>query len=180
MRSSAKDKQKKEQLPYCKMLEDVKEITGRNYSEAWEIETVKMINIFKLSTAAGQSAISEHWFGHIYDNYIVAPYGLANYLFEIYSKYIWVKDIVDKRPDWKRPSRPIEEFNYTQNHKFREWVDGKYFYAKAKNGENIDIVKDRRDDLIILRKIGIERWKTIEGHMQDNPDLLKTFLPKDK
>ena len=117
-------KEDKNAKPSCKMLEDAKEITGRDYSCAWEVETVKMINVFKLSTAAGHSAVNENWFGTVFDNYIVSPHGLVNYLFEIYSKYIWIKDIVPLRPEWKRPMRPIDEFNYAQNHKFREWVDG--------------------------------------------------------
>lgn len=172
------DKRIKEEL-YCEMLEDAKKITGRDHSQAWEVEVVKKFIIpFKLSTAAGLAAEAEHWFGIIHDNYIVSPYGLVNYLFEIYSKYVWIKDIMSIRPDFKRPKRPIEEFNYVQNHNFNSWLDSDYFYARAINGQSIDIVEQRRDDLILLRKKGIQRWKDAEEYLKSNSNLLQPFLKK--
>jgi len=80
MRSNWTKKEIAEEAPYCEMLDDAKQITGRNYSNLWEVEAVKKINIFKLETAAGKAAIEEGWFGAIYDNYIVGFFRWARVL----------------------------------------------------------------------------------------------------
>ena len=170
MRANWTKKEITEETPYCEMLENAKQITGRNYSERWEVEVVKKINIFKLGTAAGKAAIDEGWFGAIYDNYIVAPFGLANYLFEIFSKEIFISQIFPTNPKASRPIRPIDEFSYAELHNFREWVNGPYFYAKAIKNKKIDIVGDRRDDLLILRKVGLEKKKKMEEWLLANPE----------
>jgi hypothetical protein len=151
-----------EEVPYCEMLEDAKQITGRNYSKRWEVEVVKKINIFKLEVAAGKAAIEEGWFGAIYDNYIVAPFGLANYLFEIFSREIFISQIWSTNPKAHRPARPINEFSSSELCNFKEWLVTPDFYGRAKNNRKIDIVVDRRDDLLILRKVGLATKKNTE------------------
>lgn len=168
MKSNWKEKEL-EPRPYCSMLEDAKEITGRDYSDRWEVEVVKKINCFKLETAAGLAAEKEGWFGNVFPNYIVTPFGLANYLFEIFSKEIFIANVWSSVPNAYRPTRPIDEFSYAEDHKFREWLNGKYFFAKASNGQKIDIVEDRREDLLILRKIGLEKKKKSEEWLLANP-----------
>ena len=170
MRANWTKKEITGETPYCEMLEDAKQITGRNYSERWEVEVVKKINIFKLEAAAGKAAIDEGWFGAIYDNYIVAPFGLANYLFEIFSKEIFISQIFPTNPKACRPTRPIDEFSFAELHNFREWLASPYFYAKAINNQKIDIVGDRRDDLLILRKVGLEKKKKAEEWFLANPE----------
>ena len=182
-----KQQQEKEPRPYCSMLEGAEEVTGRKYSERWELEVVKMINEFKLTTTAGKAAEDEHWFGVIYPNYVVTPYGLAFYLFQIYSKWIFIKDIFPTVPKAARLNSNIDEFGYDQNYKFHEWLNSKWFYAKAINGEPIDIVgmiadkkgqepSDRRIDFLVLRKKGMERWKSTQEHLEKNPNLLQNFI----
>lgn len=134
------------------------------------MEAVKKINIFKLEAAAGKAAIEEGWFGAIYDNYIVAPFGLANYLFEIFLKEIFISQILPTNPKACRPTRPIDEFSYAELHNFREWLASTNFYAKAINNKKIDIVADCRNDLLILRKVGLERKKKTEEWLLENPE----------
>jgi len=170
MKANWTKKEIAEEVPHCEMLDDAKQVTGRNYSARWEVEAVKKINIFKLETAAGKAAIEEGWFGAIYDNYIVAPFGLANYLFEIFSKEIFISKILPTNPKACRPTRPIDEFSYAELHNFREWLASTNFYAKAINNKKIDIVADRRNDLLILRKVGLERKKKTEEWLLENPE----------
>jgi hypothetical protein len=162
----------------CELLEP---INPKNFAskQKWEDKVVGMINDASKKTIgilgdAVQNALAEHWWGKVYDNGVVAPYGLANYLYELYSQQIWIIDILPLIPNYPRPSRPIEEFSESQLAKFRDWLKYDYYAQVMKIGFcDIELIDSRH--IAQLRIFGKKRWAQTEKHLESNPNLLKPF-----
>lgn len=158
-----KNKQEKQQVISVDMLEP---IDPRNFAsrQRWEVETTKKVR------EAGEKTIGElgefvvdakknNWWGAVYENGVIAPFGLANYLAELYSFQIFVFDIWPTIPTAARPTRLIDEFNEDRRAKFNFWLKTKYL-DKIKHFGFPDLYAIERVHIECLRD---ERLKKVEN-----------------
>ena len=136
-------------------LQGASHITGDSLSDMWEIEVVDMIRAAEalssgdLYTTIAQ-AKKEGWFGEVYKNYVVSYYGLANYLFELYSFQIWVL----KNLSTTRPKRQFIEFSERQKGVFNGWRENEYL-QEIKKLNDFDLNKIDLRHIAQIRKYSL-------------------------
>jgi len=148
--------------------------------QKWELDVVNMIKTAGDRTIgdigeAVTKAKEGNWWGVIYENGTVAPFGLANYLYELYSRQIWILDIMPVMgDDYPRPQRQIDEFPSDALARFREWLKIDYYAMVKKCGlPDIELIDKRH--IMQLQRVGEKRWIETQKHLVKNPNLLKIF-----
>jgi hypothetical protein len=139
--------------------------------QRWEGEVVDMVRqagerTVGLLGLSVQEAKEDKWWGFIYDNGVVAPFGLANYLYELYSRQIWILDILPVMGDfYPRPQRQIEEFPQDALVRFREWLKVDYYSQVKKAGfRDIDLVDGRH--IAQIRNVHKRRRENKENELK--------------
>jgi hypothetical protein len=136
----------------------------------WELEVLKMVKNAESKTTGDLAKIvadakEGNYWGAIYSNGVIAPFGVANYLAELYSIQIFVKEIWPRVTTADRPSRKIEEFTDKQNIKFLDWCRNEY-RLQVDQAEFISVDLLGKDAHIQqLRIVGLARPKPEENFM---------------
>lgn len=152
----------------CELLERV---DPKNYAsrEKWELETVAMIRLAEESKTVGllseyvKYAKEEGWFGSAYPSGGCSPYGLVNYLYELYSRQIWVLHILPLTGGTLQGRRyhGIPEFTSKERAIFYEWIP-KYDAKTAQIGF-CDRERVQKSSMEIIRKVWQEKKDKIKN-----------------
>lgn len=123
-----------------------------------------------------KEAIKEGWFGNLWPSYSTTPYGLINYLSNIYRKQIYVINEIDRGMKISN----IPEFSPEEMVEYTKRLNTPALVEKIKQNGYVKLDLFNKEDYQKLRERGLARVKTIinsakEGFLDDFAKKISTY-----